>query len=161
MLMITASPGLSRGGGMHVYATLETESGSDVTLGGLPGMVRVWCFHKRTDFKIWPNRVSGVVQASLPAQEVPLPSDMTTSHSDSTGNVTPASHPGGFLQVKPRRRLGTLTTGAVVPPSETASEAVGREAGILPTPARGMASEIQAIARSQANQGPWGPSAGY
>lgn len=110
--MITASPGLSRGGGMHVYAMLETESGSDVTLGGLPGMVRVWCFHKRTDFKIWPNRVSGVVQASLPAQEVPLPSDMTTSHSDSTGHVTPASHPGGFLQVKPRRRLGTLTTGA-------------------------------------------------
>lgn len=46
-------------------------------------------------------------------------------------------------------------------PSETASGAVGREAGILPTPARGMSSEIQAIARSQANQGPWGPSAGY
>lgn len=48
-----------------------------------------------------------------------------------------------------------------MPPSETASEAVGREAGILPTPARGMASEIREIARSQANQGPWGPSAGY
>lgn len=35
---------------MHVYAMLETESGSDVTLGGLPGMVRVWCFHKKDGF---------------------------------------------------------------------------------------------------------------
>lgn len=48
--MITASPGLSRESGMDVYGTLETESGSDVTLSGLLGMVRVWCFHKRNRF---------------------------------------------------------------------------------------------------------------
>lgn len=117
---------------------------------------------KGTDFKIWPNHDLGVVQDSFSTQEVPLPSDTTMSHSDPEGNVTPASHPGGFLQVKPRGASRCTDHGSpIMTTSETTSEVVRREARILPTPICIMSSEVRTMSCSRADQGLCLGSFGY